>query len=90
MAEHLVAQGYTAKGRIVAMGASAGGTLVGAVANMAPDLFLAIIADAPFVDVLNTLLDANLPLTPGEWPTLGESDREQAGIRPHPLLQSLR
>jgi oligopeptidase B len=84
VAEHLVAQGFTKKGRIVAMGASAGGTLVGAVANMAPDLFLAIIADAPFVDVLNALLDPNLPLTPGEWPLWGnpiESKQEFDLIR---------
>ena len=65
--EHLVRERYTSRGRIVAMGGSAGGLLVGAVANMAPDLFLGIIADVPFVDVLNTMLDASLPLTPPEW-----------------------
>jgi oligopeptidase B len=82
--EHLVAKGYTRNGRIVAMGASAGGTLVGAVANMTPALFLAIIADAPFVDVLNTLLDPSLPLTPGEWAQWGnpiESKQEFDLIR---------
>jgi oligopeptidase B len=82
--EHLIAQGYTRKGRIVAMGASAGGTLVGAVANMAPELFLAVIGDSPFVDVLNTLLDPNLPLTPGEWAHWGnpiESKQEFELIR---------
>ena len=69
--EHLVAQGLTKRGRIVANGGSAGGMLMGAVANMAPDLFLGIIADVPFVDVLNTMLDKDLPLTPPEWPEWG-------------------
>lgn len=65
--EHLAATGYTSRGRIVANGGSAGGMLMGAVANMAPDLFLGIIANVPFVDVLNTMLDDSLPLTPPEW-----------------------
>jgi oligopeptidase B len=69
--EHLVAKGYTKRGRIVANGGSAGGMLMGVVANLAPDLFLGIIADVPFVDVLNTMLDATLPLTPPEWPEWG-------------------
>jgi oligopeptidase B len=69
--EYLAAQRYTSRGRIVANGGSAGGMLVGAVANMAPDLFLGIIADVPFVDVLNTMLDGTLPLTPPEWPEWG-------------------
>ncbi len=69
--EHLVAMGLTRRGRIVANGGSAGGMLMGAVANMAPDLFLGIIADVPFVDVLNTMLDKELPLTPPEWPEWG-------------------
>jgi oligopeptidase B len=69
--EFLVAQGLTQRGRIVANGGSAGGMLMGAVANMAPDLFLGIIADVPFVDVLNTMLDKDLPLTPPEWPEWG-------------------
>lgn len=69
--EYLAQQGYTRRGRIVANGGSAGGMLMGAVANMAPDLFLGIIADVPFVDVLNTMLDASLPLTPPEWPEWG-------------------
>ena len=70
--EYLVAQNYTKPGRIVANGGSAGGMLMGVVANMAPDLFLGIIADVPFVDVLNTMLDASLPLTPPEWPEWGD------------------
>jgi oligopeptidase B len=69
--EMLVAEGLTRRGRIVANGGSAGGMLMGAVANMAPDLFLGIIADVPFVDVLNTMLDKDLPLTPPEWPEWG-------------------
>jgi oligopeptidase B len=71
VAEYLTTKGYTRRGRIVANGGSAGGMLVGAVANMAPHLFLAIIADVPFVDVLNTMLDKDLPLTPPEWPEWG-------------------
>ena len=64
-------QRYTSRGRIVANGGSAGGMLMGVVANMAPELFLGIIADVPFVDVLNTMLDETLPLTPPEWPEWG-------------------
>jgi oligopeptidase B len=70
-ARHLVAEGYTREGRIVAHGGSAGGMLMGAVANMAPELFAAILAEVPFVDVLNTMLDSELPLTPPEWPEWG-------------------
>ena len=69
--EYLVQNNYTRRGRIVANGGSAGGMLMGVVANMAPELFLGIIADVPFVDVLNTMLDASLPLTPPEWPEWG-------------------
>ena len=82
--EHLVRQGYTTRGNIVAHGGSAGGMLMGAVANMAPDLFLGIIANVPFVDVLNTMLDKDLPLTPPEWPEWGnpiESSDDFARIR---------
>ncbi|MGO9133243.1 MAG: S9 family peptidase [Methylovirgula sp.] len=64
---YLIAENYTQAGRIVARGGSAGGMLMGAVANLAPELFAGIIADVPFVDVLNTMLDADLPLTPPEW-----------------------
>ncbi|MBU1176315.1 MAG: S9 family peptidase [Alphaproteobacteria bacterium] len=70
-AELLVAAGYTRPGRIVAEGGSAGGMLMGAIANMRPDLFAGIIAQVPFVDVLNTMLDDTLPLTPPEWPEWG-------------------
>jgi len=71
VAEHLVAERYTAHDRIVAQGGSAGGMLMGAVANMAPDHFGGIIAEVPFVDVLSTMLDETLPLTPPEWPEWG-------------------
>ncbi len=68
---HLVEEGFTSHDRIVAQGGSAGGMLMGAIANMAPEKFGAIIAEVPFVDVLNTMLDATLPLTPPEWPEWG-------------------
>jgi len=70
-ARHLDSEGFTSHDRIVAQGGSAGGMLMGAVANMAPDAFGAIIAAVPFVDVLNTMLDDTLPLTPPEWPEWG-------------------
>lgn len=71
-AEMLIENRYTARGRIVAFGGSAGGLLVGAVLNMAPpDLFAGAIAEVPFVDVLNTMEDVDLPLTPMEWPEWG-------------------
>jgi oligopeptidase B len=69
--EYLAKERYTERGRIIANGGSAGGMLMGVVANMAPELFLGIIADVPFVDVLNTMLDESLPLTPPEWPEWG-------------------
>ena len=70
-AEHLIARRYAAKGRIAAYGGSAGGLLMGAVANLRPDLWGAIVAAVPFVDVLNTMSDVTLPLTPPEWPEWG-------------------
>lgn len=70
-AEMLIDEGYTAKGRIVAEGGSAGGMLMGAITNMRPDLWAGIIAQVPFVDVLETMLDDTLPLTPPEWPEWG-------------------
>ncbi len=69
--EFLIDQKYTGKGKIVGMGGSAGGLLMGAVSNMAPDLFAGIIAAVPFVDVINTMSDTELPLTPPEWPEWG-------------------
>lgn len=70
-ARYLAKEGYTSADRIVAQGGSAGGMLMGAVANMAPDAFGGIIAEVAFVDVLNTMLDDTLPLTPPEWPEWG-------------------
>jgi oligopeptidase B len=70
-AETLVGRGYTSADRLVARGGSAGGLLMGAVANMAPDLFRAMVAEVPFVDVLTTILDESLPLTVIEWDEWG-------------------
>jgi oligopeptidase B len=68
---YLAAQGYTATKMISAEGGSAGGQVMGAVANAAPELWRAVIADVPFVDVVNTMQDESLPLTPTEWPEWG-------------------
>jgi oligopeptidase B len=70
-ARYLIQQRYTGAGRLVAAGGSAGGTLTAAVANVAPDLWGAVISHVPFVDVLNTILDETLPLTKLEWPEWG-------------------
>lgn len=71
VAKGLIDQGYTAKGKISASGGSAGGELMGVVVNTDPDLWGAVVAHVPFVDVVNTMLDESLPLTPGEWPEWG-------------------
>ena len=71
VSRHLVAENYTRHDRIIAQGGSAGGMLIGAVANLEPKLFGGLIGEVPFVDVLNTMLDATLPLTPPEWPEWG-------------------
>ena len=70
-AEYLVGERFTSANRIVAQGGSAGGLLMGAIANQRPELFKAIVAEVPFVDALNTMLDDTLPLTPPEWPEWG-------------------
>jgi oligopeptidase B len=73
-AEYLIAQKYTSPDRLAIMGGSAGGLLMGAVTNMRPDLFAAVVAMVPFVDSLNTMLDASLPLTVGEYEEWGNPD----------------
>lgn len=80
VARGLIARGYTAEGRISASGRSAGGELMGAVVNQAPELFGAVVAGVPFVDVLNTMLDESLPLTPGEWPEWGNPVESKAAF----------
>lgn len=77
-AETLIALGYTSERRIVAEGGSAGGLLMGAIANMRPELWAGVIAEVPFVDVLNTMLDETLPLTPPEWPEWGNPITDKA------------
>jgi oligopeptidase B len=70
-ARHLIAAGYASPERLAARGASAGGLLMGAVMNLAPELFRAVVAEVPFVDCLTTMLDDSLPLTVGEWEEWG-------------------
>ena len=77
-ARALVEHGFTRRGRIAIHGGSAGGLLAGACANMAPELFHAVVAEVPFVDVLNTICDDTLPLTPPEWPEWGNPIESEA------------
>ena len=77
-AEYLVAQGYGSKDRLAIEGASAGGLLIGAVLNMRPDLFHAAIVGVPFVDVINTMLDASIPLTAPEFEEWGNPKEKEA------------
>ncbi|WP_250957747.1 S9 family peptidase [Rhizobium sp. CG5] len=102
-ADHLVSEKVTSYENIIAEGGSAGGMLMGAIANMAPEKFAGVIAAVPFVDVLNTMLDDTLPLTPPEWPEWGnpiESEEEyrwiaayspydNVGAKPYPPVLAL-
>ncbi|HEX5387382.1 MAG TPA: S9 family peptidase [Gemmatimonadales bacterium] len=100
-AEHLIAEGYTSSERLAINGGSAGGLLMGAVTNLRPDLFRAVVAEVPFVDVINTMLDPSLPLTVIEYEEWGNPsdpayyaymrsyspyDNVRAGGYPHMLV----
>jgi oligopeptidase B len=91
-AEGLIAQGYTSRDKLIIQGGSAGGLLMGAVTNLRPDLFKAVVAEVPFVDVINTMLDETLPLTVGEFLEWGNpKDKEQYGwIRRYSPYDNLR
>jgi oligopeptidase B len=77
-AEHLIKNKYTSSSRLVIQGGSAGGLLMGAVSNMRPDLFKAVVSQVPFVDVINTMLDASLPLTTSEYLEWGNPNEKPA------------
>ncbi len=92
VADHLVREGYTSRDRLVAHGGSAGGLLMGVIANLRPDLFRAIVADVPFVDVINTMMDASIPLTAQEWlqwgnPNTAEEYRYMRAYSPYDNIE---
>ncbi len=80
-AQGLIQRRYTSAGRIAIQGGSAGGELLGAVVNSNPELWGAVVADVPFVDVVNTMLDESLPLTPGEWNEWGNPITDPQAFR---------
>jgi oligopeptidase B len=80
VAKGLIERSFTTEGKIAIAGGSAGGELMGAVINSDPELFGAVAAHVPFVDVLNTMLDESLPLTPGEWPEWGNPIEDKAAF----------
>ena len=88
VAKGLIERGYTSAGRIAIAGGSAGGELMGAVVNSDPELWGAVVADVPFVDVLNTMLDADAAADPGRMARMGQSDRGHGGVRADPQLSA--
>lgn len=81
VADHLIKENYTSAGIITTSGGSAGGSLMGFIANERPDLWAGIVAHVPFVDILNTMLDDQLPLTPMEWPEWGNPIKDASSFK---------